>query len=266
MHALRNVHERLQVRRDLSDIASELSHLANEETMLKLTINGSEIQAPEERTVLDVCREHGIHVPTLCYHPALEPYGACRLCMVEVSSPPRPSRLVAACVHPCEGGAVIEIDSEAVRKSRRNTIELLLAGAHNDAALLALAEEYDVTEIRFKLPEEDLCVLCGLCVRACREIVGVSAISLINRGMSRKVSTPFQIASSTCISCGTCVLICPTDAIKLKDITHFHSVHGADSEYERVYCQVCGDVDLSPVAIQDVETLIEATIDQEVDH
>ena len=234
--------------------------------MLKLTINGSEIQVHEGRTVLEACREHGISVPTLCYHPALEPYGACRLCMVEASLPPRPSRIVAACVHPCEEGVVIETDSEAVRKSRRNTIELLLAGAHNDPGLLALAEEYGLKEIRFTLPEEDLCVLCGLCVRACREIVGVSAISLINRGMARKVSTPFQIASSTCIACGTCVLICPTHAIKLDDITHYHSVHHPDSGYERVYCQLCADVELSPVALQDVDVLIETTVEQEADH
>jgi len=233
--------------------------------MPKLTINGSEIQVSEGRSVLEACREHGINVPTLCYHPALEPYGACRLCIVEVSSPPRPSRLVASCVHPCEEGAVVETNSEAVRKSRKITIELLLAGAHNDPMLLALAEEYGVKEIRFTLPDEDLCVLCGLCVRACREIVGVGAISLINRGMARKVSTPFQIASSTCIACGTCVLICPTDAIKLKDITHFHSVHGADSKFEQVYCQICDDVDLSPVVVQDVDALIGATIEQEVD-
>ena len=233
--------------------------------MPKLTINGSEIQVAEGRTVLEACREHGIQVPTLCYHPALEPYGACRLCMVEVSFPPRPPRLVASCVHPCEEGAVIETDSEAVRKSRKTTIELLLASAHNDPMLLALAEEYGVKEIRFTLPEEDLCVLCGLCVRACREIVGVGAISLINRGMARKVSTPFQIASSTCIACGTCVLICPTDAIKLKDITHFHSVHGADTKFSRVYCQICDDVDLSPVAIQDVDVLIKTKTEHEID-
>jgi bidirectional [NiFe] hydrogenase diaphorase subunit len=173
--------------------------------------------------------------------------------MVEVSAPPHPPRLVASCVHPCLEGVVIETDSEAVRKSRRTTIELLLAGAHNDPMLLALAEEYGVKDIRFTLPEEDLCVLCGLCVRACREIVGINAISLINRGMARKVSTPFQIASSTCIACGTCVLICPTNAIKLKDITHFHSVHQADSKFKRVYCQICGDVDMSLVAVQDVD-------------
>ena len=230
--------------------------------MLNLTINGNEIQVTDGRTVLEACREHGISIPTLCYHPALEPYGACRLCMVEASVPPRPSRIVAACVHPCEDGAVIETNTESVRKSRRNTIELLLAGAHNDPGLLALAEEYGLKEIRFTLPEEDLCVLCGLCVRACREIVGVSAISLINRGMSRKVSTPFQIASSTCIACGTCVLICPTNAIKLRDITVYHSVHSHDTEYERVYCQLCADVELSPVALQDIDTLIEPTVEQ----
>jgi NADH dehydrogenase/NADH:ubiquinone oxidoreductase subunit G len=224
--------------------------------MIELTIDGKHIEVPEGRTILEACREHSIHVPTLCYHPALEPYGACRLCVVELSQPPRPPRLVAACTHPCEQGAVVATDCEAVRRSRRITVELLLAGAYNDPELLALAEELGLDEVRFRLPEEDTCVLCGLCVRACQEIVGVSAISLTHRGISKEVSPPFRIISPTCIGCGTCVLICPTDALKLKDITGYRSVHPVDFEYDRVYCQVCDDLDLKPSLIQDLEVLL----------
>ncbi len=234
--------------------------------MIELTIDGKRIEVPEGRTILEACREYGIYVPTLCYHPALEPYGACRLCMVELSQPSRPPRLVAACTHPCEQGALVATDSETVRRSRRMTVELLLAGAFNDPELLALAEELGLGEVRFRLPEEDACVLCGLCVRACGEIVGVSAISLANRGISKEVSPPFRIVSPTCIGCGTCVLICPTGALKLNDVTGFRSVHLEDSEYDRVYCQVCDDLNLTPSLIQDPEAQLSKhtadTIDQ----
>lgn len=235
--------------------------------MIRLTIDERPIEVPDGRTILEACREHGIHVPTFCYHPALEPYGACRLCMVELSQPARPPRLVAACTYPCEQGAVVTTDSESVRRSRRMSVELLLAGAFNDPKLLALAEELGLEEVRFKLPEEDACVLCGLCVRACNEIVGVRAISLTHRGISKEISPPFRIVSPTCIGCGTCVLICPTGAFKLSDVTRFRSVHLVDSEYDRVYCQVCDDLDLKPSWAQDLEVLSSKhatyTIDQE---
>lgn len=237
--------------------------------MIHLTIDDQAVEVPGGRTLLEACREHDIYVPTLCYHPALEPYGGCRLCMVELSQPPRPPRLVAACVHPCEEGAVVRTDSEAVRQSRRITVELLLAGAHNNPELLALARELGVEDVRFRMPEEDACVLCGLCVRACKEIVGVSAISLINRGISKEVSPPFRVVSPTCIGCGTCVLICPTGALKLKDVTDYRSVHPSDTKYDRIYCQVCSDTDLNPHFVQDVGALLAKTTgytsDQEQD-
>ena len=223
--------------------------------MIHLTINDQPIEVAEGRTLLEACREHGIRVHTLCYHPALEPYAACRLCIVEVAHPPGAARLVAACAYPCEEGAIVKTDTEPVQRSRRLTAELLLAGAAHTPEMRALAEELGVSEVRFTLPEDNACILCGLCVRACREIVGVSAISLIRRGTAKKVSPPFQIASAACIGCGTCVLVCPTGALRLSDVTGFRSVHPTRSIYERDYCQVCGDADLSPHFIQDVETL-----------
>ena len=147
--------------------------------MIHLTIDDRLIEVPENRTVLEACREHGIYIPTLCYHPALEPYGGCRLCVVEMSQPGRNPRLVAACVYPCEEGMVIRTNNDLVVHSRRMTAELILAGSYHTPEMLALGEELGVKEIRFKLPEENACVLCGLCVRACSEIVGVSAISVI---------------------------------------------------------------------------------------
>ena len=221
--------------------------------MIHLTINEKSIQVSDGRTILEACREHDIQIPTLCYHPALKPYGSCRLCIVEIRPSDRPERLVAACVYPCEDGMVVRTHSSAVKRSRRITAELLLAGAYDIPEIRELASNLGVNEVRYKLPEADACVLCGLCVRACEENVGVSAISFIHRGMGKKVSTPFEISSSVCIGCGTCVLICPTGKIKLSDVSGVRSVHIASSEYNRLYCQICDDADkdLAPYFIQD---------------
>ena len=221
--------------------------------MIHLTINDRKLKVPDDRTILEACREHDIQIPTLCYHPALEPYGACRLCMVEITTPGWPAKLVAACVYPCEEGMVVQTHSTAVQRSRRITAELLLAGAYNSPEIQEMAIKLGVKQVRYKLPEAEACVLCGLCVRACKENVGVSAISFIHRGMSKKVSTPFEISSAVCIGCGTCVLICPTGRIKLSDVSGVRSVHFTSSDYNRLYCQICDDTDkdLAPYFIQD---------------
>lgn len=224
--------------------------------MITLTIDDQLIQVPEGRTLLDACREHGIAIPTLCYHPALEPYGGCRLCMVELEIPGRPPRLVAACVYPCEQGLVVHTHSALAQKSRRMSAELLLAGAGNVPEIQALAAELGVEKVRFRLAEEQACVLCGLCVRACKEIVGVAAISLIERGMARKVSAPFQLASSRCIGCGTCVLICPTGAFRFEEVAGFHNVEPTLEGYRRGYYRASGEIDLRPDFVQDLPALL----------
>ena len=224
--------------------------------MIHLTIDDQLVETPEDRTLLETCREHGIHIPTLCYHPALQPYGGCRLCVVEVSQPGRKSRLVASCVYPCEEGTVVKTKSEMVVRSRRMTAELILAGSYNTPEMLALGEELDVKEVRFKLPEENACVLCGLCVRACNEIVGVSAISVIQRGIAKKVATPFQVTSSRCIGCGTCVMICPTGAFKFESVAGFQYVSPLESAYRLGYYRLSGELDLHPSFVQDVAALL----------
>jgi len=234
--------------------------------MIHLTIDDHPIEVREGRTLLEACREHGIHVPTLCYHPALEPYGACRLCMVEVSQDGRKPRLVASCVYPCEEGAVVRTDSPLVQMSRRVTAELLLAGSSNSPEIVELAKELGVKEVRYRLPEEDACVLCGLCVRACNEIVGVSAISVIQRGIAKKVATPFQVTSSRCIGCGTCVLICPTGAFNFENVAGFQYVSPSESAYKLGYYRLAGELDLRPDYVQDVTALLGTSADKEATH
>ena len=234
--------------------------------MIHLTIDNKPIEVPEGHTLLEACRENGIHIPTLCYHPALEPYGGCRLCVVEVNLAGRKPRLVASCVHPCEEGAEVKTNSELVIRSRRMTAELILSGSYNTPEMLALGEELGVKEIRFKLDEENACVLCGLCVRACNEIVGVSAISVIQRGIAKKVSTPFEVTSSRCIGCGTCVLICPTGAFNFESVTGFQYVSPSDSAYKLGYYRLGGELDLRPNYIENVAALMQKSEDKETAH
>ena len=214
--------------------------------MIQLTIDNQLVEISEDRTLLEACRENGIQVPTLCHHPALKPYGACRLCMVELVFEGNDSHLVASCAYPCEDGLVVRANSEVVTKNRRLTLELLLASAYQTPEIISLAKELGVDKIRYKLPEADSCILCALCVRACKEVVGIEAISLIGRGISKKVSPPFETASSTCIGCGTCVLICPTGRIKLEDVYDKKSQHKFSSDYEYVLCKLCGDASAGP--------------------
>jgi bidirectional [NiFe] hydrogenase diaphorase subunit len=221
--------------------------------VINITIDGRKLQVPEGWTILEAARENGIEIPTLCYHEALEPYGACRLCVVELELGSR-SRLVASCVYPCEEGAIVNTDSEMVRRSRRTTVELLMASAAHVPLIQDLAAQMGVTEPRVRLEPND-CILCGLCVRACQEIVGVSAISLVNRGVDKKVKPPFEIASRDFIGFSTCVFVCPTGAIKLEDIGEPKLVHHWASDFQVVQCRICGDHYLSPEPIADYEGL-----------
>jgi bidirectional [NiFe] hydrogenase diaphorase subunit len=151
---------------------------------------------------------------------------------------------------------VVKTNSEMVRHSRRLTAELILASSYNTPEMLALAAEMGVTEVRFKLPEENACVLCGLCVRACSEIVGVSAISVIQRGIAKKVATPFQVTSSRCIGCGTCVLVCPTGAFKFESVAGFQYISPSESAYRLGYYRLGSELDLRPNFVQDVAALL----------
>ena len=227
--------------------------------MIRITVDGQGIETEPGRTILEVAREHGIYIPTLCYHEAMEPFAACRLCVVEVETG-RGRQLVASCAYPCTDGLVVHTNSDVVLQSRRITVELLMASAGHIPVICQLAEELGVGEPRFRMERDD-CILCGLCVRACQEIVGVGAISVINRGIEKKVSPPFRIASNACIECGTCILVCPTGAITLADITGgAQTVHPWDSEFEAVDCRICGHHYLAQEFVDHTTLLAEAEV------
>jgi predicted molibdopterin-dependent oxidoreductase YjgC len=134
---------------------------------------------------------------------------------------------------------VVRTNSPTVLDARRTVVELLMASASHLPAVRALAKDLGVTVPPVSLAADD-CILCGLCVRACRELVGVGAISLTHRGMDRAVNTPFQISSPDCIECGACALVCPTGAIRVADITHpGRTWHHWESAYARRACRLC---------------------------
>ncbi len=200
--------------------------------MIKLTINGNEHEFPEGKTLLECIESVGLKVPTLCYHKALRPYGACRLCLVEISQNGR-SKIETSCTYPALNNLVIQTDSERVIKARKAMIELQLALCPDSKKIQNIAEEYGVKETRLRKKNED-CFLCGLCVRMCEERMGINAIGFSNRGSRREVGPPFDKHSDVCQVCGTCAFICPTERIKLEDISKNKVVPILDEYNERL--------------------------------
>ncbi len=200
--------------------------------MEKLIIDGIETEPDPSRTVLQVAQELGIHIPTLCYHRSLSPYGACRICTVEIIWRGR-SRLRTACTYPAWEGEV-KTDSEPVRRVRRLLLETMLAEAPASPEIQRLAREYDVESTRFRVEEgreDNRCIQCGLCVRICEDVMKVSALGHKNRGFRRKVTTPFGASSDVCTGCGACEFVCPTGAIMAKDVSD-RPIKKIGSEFE----------------------------------
>ncbi|MDD4635053.1 MAG: 2Fe-2S iron-sulfur cluster-binding protein [Dehalococcoidales bacterium] len=211
--------------------------------MVTLKIDGREIQAESGKTVLEAAQDNNIYIPTLCVSEAVAAYGACRLCMVEITTGKR-KRLVASCLYEVSNGLVIETQTERVLNIRRLVMELLLARCPNSPEVIEMARSVGIEASRFQAEEENnFCVLCALCTRVCREVVGKSAISLVSRGTERKVALPFCDDADACIACGSCAQICPTDAITMEDqgdkriITWPSSSH----EFKMKKCESCGN-------------------------
>ena len=190
------------------------------EKEVTIKIDGKELKTINGQTILQVAEKVGIEIPTLCYNEALEPFGACRLCSVEITDKRGRKKIVTSCNYPVFDGLVVETKSEKVFNTRQMLLELLLARCPNVKKIQDLAREYGVKEPSFFVgdPEED-CILCGLCSRVC-EKVGVSAINFANRGIEREVTAPYHTISDDCVGCGACAIVCPTDSKRLRENTY----------------------------------------------
>ncbi len=160
--------------------------------------------------MLGIARANGVWIPSLCHHDSLTDYGACRLCLVEVVGRGGRRKVTTSCTLPAADGLEVVTESERLTRLRRMVMELILAGCPQSKAILEMAEKLGVKAGRLEPNATSDCILCGQCIRACREISKAEAISFGNRGVERKVTTPFGEVSSRCILCGACVFVCPT--------------------------------------------------------
>jgi len=188
----------------------------------KLTIDGQEIIAEEGQTVLDAALANDVYIPNLCHRPDLKPVGACRLCGVEIDG----GRMTMSCLEPVRDGIDVKTDSPIIYQSRKITMELLIADHHMDCLAPDQLERLRTTEKNLPIDasnpffqfDPNKCVICGICVRTCDEIVGLGALGFIDRGFKTMVGTfgnkPFT--ESICESCGECVVRCPVGALAPK--------------------------------------------------
>lgn len=208
--------------------------------MPKLTIDSNVVEVPEGVTILQAIRYAGVHLPTLCYWEGLPPYGACRLCLVELLAPH--NEVIATCTYPASDGMVINSKGSHAEAARKMMLEFLLARCPTSQVIRSLAAEAGISHSRFTTFSQtnELCILCGLCVRICRDAVGAAAIGFASRGQSRKVDSPFHLHSEACIGCGACAAVCPTGAIFIEDIGNRRILHTWNTTIELQPCPRCG--------------------------
>ncbi len=183
---------------------------------INFTIDGQPVQSRPGWTILETARHYRIHIPTLCFHPAVKPWGSCRLCVVEMRYGKRGKVTPSCLTHPVHELEVFT-SSERVINVRRWVLEMLLAQCPASPEIQKLAGEYGVASTRFTItdPEEE-CLRCGLCVAVCNEVVGVQALTFGSRGVKKQLETPYRVPNNACVGCGCCVSVCPTGALQAR--------------------------------------------------
>ncbi len=226
---------------------------------ITITLNGLEVSGHTGMSILDLAKESGVDIPTLCHSPYLDSVGACRICIVEDE---RSGKLMASCVTPIASGMVINTQSPSVLERRKTILKMLLA-SHPDTCIVCdkgnmcklrkIASEMgvgliDIPRIPQQAKVEELnpfiirdlskCILCAKCIRSDQELVVIGAIDYINRGFIAKPATvnDLPLENSECTFCGTCVAMCPTGALSEKEKTY----RGASSTLVKTICPYCG--------------------------
>lgn len=179
---------------------------------IQFEIDGQQVTATEGMTLLDAAREHGIHIPTLCHHDSLAPFGACRVCIVEVEDRGW-TKLVVSCVYPVQNDIIVRTRSGKVDRIRKTIVELLMAHAPDAPELVAMAEEYNAVPDRYE-KDASFCIHCGLCVRYCAEVAQKHALGFVDRGINKEISFIPEIAAKECHDCKECFPLCPTSYLQ----------------------------------------------------
>jgi formate dehydrogenase major subunit len=231
---------------------------------ISLTIDGNEVTAEEGMTILEAAKQAGIHIPTLCHHPALSNWGGCRMCVVAVEGVPR---LVASCVMPVRAGMVVVTNNEKIVESRRTVLEFIFAERNHNCMFCPKSGDCDLQQLAYDLQMDHLtvsqaftpfavdvtnahmgidhnrCILCGRCVRACAELAGNHVLTFQNRGPRALVGLDLNetLATSSCYGCGICLQLCPTGAIFNRHRTHY-AVKGHAKNWHIIdsHCPLCG--------------------------
>jgi bidirectional [NiFe] hydrogenase diaphorase subunit len=172
-----------------------------------MMIDGAPVRAPQGTSVLDAALDYGVCIPHLCHAKGLTPAGVCRLCIVEVQKNGK-SGITASCTLEVEEGMVVKSQTEKVRRIRRGVAELLVAEAPNSRAVQDIAVRCGVTSVRYPFRHES-CILCGKCVRVCREVWRANALGRVGRGEQQHVSLPFGQRPDSCKRCNACIKVCP---------------------------------------------------------
>jgi NADH dehydrogenase/NADH:ubiquinone oxidoreductase subunit G len=210
-----------------------------------ITIEGKAVTVDQESTILEAAQKANVWIPTLCYHPTFSTLGTCRICIVEIEgSDGHPGRLVTACNYPVRDDLTVSVSSERAVRVRNGVMQLLLARSpeSNELQDLAACMGVDGTPYPKVTESQRNCILCGLCVAVCEEVIGASAIGFAGRGVERAVASPFRQASETCIACGACAAICPVGTIQVR--IHTDSGEAEISPFKSrsklLICEECG--------------------------
>ncbi|MGE5607706.1 MAG: bidirectional hydrogenase complex protein HoxU [Bacillota bacterium] len=217
-----------------------MSPQASQVGVVTLKIDGRDVGATEDETILDVARQNGIEIPTLCFLEGLSGVGSCRLCLVEIKGM---AKLLPACVTRVKEGMEVTTNSERLQRYRKTIIELLFSErnhvcsvcvSNGHCELQAMAQKLGVTHVHlpYRYPkltvdathlrfvqDDNRCILCQRCVRACDEIEGAHTWDIMGRGIDARVITDLNQPwgdSNTCTGCGKCVQVCPTGALTEK--------------------------------------------------
>jgi bidirectional [NiFe] hydrogenase diaphorase subunit len=205
--------------------------------MLNIVIDGKKVKAQEGSTILENVQALKTDIPTLCHHKELTPFGACRLCSVEVKTNGK-WQLATSCNTPVESGMEIATSSEAAQESRKTAAQFLYYKYPETQAVKEIAQKLGV-DVSPEVAEGHDCILCGLCVRTCGEIVGVNALTFLDRGPVRDIEEPrIEFDPNRCIGCGSCAYVCPTGYVTMEEEGAKRIIW--DKVFTMVSCSVCG--------------------------